>query len=153
MAASNGVPGQRVPVAHTLQGLVRVMQRVHAERQLTITLDGSDERVQFAGEAQDLQEMLGNVLDNACQWAHSAVRIRVQPVAGVASSATHGAIRNPGAGPGFVCVFDVARSGCVTDQQTDGWICRRPFCGLLHPSNAQGATASMAMSMRTSSPT
>jgi signal transduction histidine kinase len=77
MAASTGVPGQRVPVVHTLQGLVRVMQRVHAERGLDITLDVANEDVQFAGEAQDLQEMLGNVLDNACQWAQSAVRIRV----------------------------------------------------------------------------
>ena len=77
MAASTGVPGQRVPVVHTLQGLVRVMQRVHAERGLDITLDVANEDVQFAGEAQDLQEMLGNVLDNACQWAHSSVRIRV----------------------------------------------------------------------------
>jgi signal transduction histidine kinase len=77
MAASTGLPGQRVPVVHTLQGLVRVMQRVHAERGLDITLDVADEDVQFAGEAQDLQEMLGNVLDNACQWAHSSVRIRV----------------------------------------------------------------------------
>jgi signal transduction histidine kinase len=94
MAASSGVPGQRVPVVHTLQGLVRVMQRVHAERQLTINLDGSDERVQFAGEAQDLQEMLGNVLDNACQWAHSNVRIRVQPVARVPSMAVPGAPAN-----------------------------------------------------------
>jgi signal transduction histidine kinase len=66
-----------VPVVHTLQGLVRVMQRVHAERGLDITLDVANEDVQFAGEAQDLQEMLGNVLDNACQWAHSSVRIRV----------------------------------------------------------------------------
>lgn len=80
MAAANGVPGQRVPVVHTLQGLVRVMQRVHAERELAITLEGADERVQFAGEAQDLQEMLGNVLDNACQWAHSAVTLRVMAV-------------------------------------------------------------------------
>ena len=93
MAASTGVPGQRVPVVHTLQGLVRVMQRVHAERQLAITLEGADERVQFAGESQDLQEMLGNVLDNACQWAHSAVRIRVQPVPGVPSSASLGMCR------------------------------------------------------------
>ena len=77
MAASTGLPGQRVPVVHTLQGLVRVMQRVHAERGLDITLDVANEDVQFAGEAQDLQEMLGNVLDNACQWAQSAVRIRV----------------------------------------------------------------------------
>lgn len=92
MAASTGLPGQRVPVVHTLQGLVRVMQRVHAERELSITLEDADERVQFAGEAQDLQEMLGNVLDNACQWAHSAVRIRVQPMAGMASGALSGGV-------------------------------------------------------------
>jgi signal transduction histidine kinase len=77
MAATLGLPGQRVPVVPTLQGLVRVMQRVHADRGLSITLDEADAPVQFAGEAQDLQEMLGNVLDNACQWAHSAVRIQV----------------------------------------------------------------------------
>jgi signal transduction histidine kinase len=77
MAATLGLPGQRVPVVPTLQGLVRVMQRVHAHRGLSITLGDADAPVQFAGEAQDLQEMLGNVLDNACQWAHSAVRIRV----------------------------------------------------------------------------
>lgn len=77
MAATAGLPGQRVPVVHTLQGLVRVMQRVHAERGLTLTLEGADPSVQFAGEAQDLQEMLGNVLDNACQWAHSTVHMRV----------------------------------------------------------------------------
>lgn len=81
MAASMGLPGQRVPVVHTLQGLVRVMQRVHAERELRITLDAVDASLQFAGEAQDLQEMLGNVLDNACQWARSTVHIRVLPAA------------------------------------------------------------------------
>ncbi len=94
LAASNGLPGQRVPVVQTLQGLVRVMQRVHAERQLAISLEGADEGVQFAGEAQDLQEMLGNVLDNACQWAHSAVGIRVLPVPGIPASAAPGAPSN-----------------------------------------------------------
>ncbi len=93
MAASTGVPGQRVPVVHTLQGLVRVMQRVHAQRELAITLEDADERVQFGGETQDLQEMLGNVLDNACQWAHSAVHIRVLSVPGMSSSASLGRCR------------------------------------------------------------
>ena len=88
MAATVGLPGQRVPVVPTLQGLVRVMQRVHADRGLSISWDDADAQVQFAGEAQDLQEMLGNVLDNACQWAHSAVRIRVMPWADGVPSGT-----------------------------------------------------------------
>ena len=94
IAATTGLPGQRTPVVHTLQGLMRVMRRVHAERGLAINLDAADQDVQFAGEAQDLQEMLGNVLDNACQWAHSAVRIRVLPALGVPSIAAPGAPSN-----------------------------------------------------------
>jgi len=31
----------------------------------------------FAGDAQDLQEMLGNLIDNACKWAHRSVAVRV----------------------------------------------------------------------------
>jgi signal transduction histidine kinase len=32
----------------------------------------------FAGEEQDLQEMLGNVLDNACLWARTTVKVDVR---------------------------------------------------------------------------
>ena len=108
MAASSGMPGQRVPVVHTLQGLVRVMQRVHAERDVAITLEDADERVHFAGEAQDLQEILGNVLDNACQWAHRAVRIRVQSVTGAPSSAAPGTPSNAMAG---MCRVEIEDDG------------------------------------------
>jgi signal transduction histidine kinase len=108
IAAFTGLPGQRVPVVHTLQGLVRVMQRVHAERGLAISVDAADQDVQFAGEAQDLQEMLGNVLDNACQWAHSAVHIRVQPALGVPSTAAPGAPSNAMTG---MCSIEIEDDG------------------------------------------
>lgn len=122
MAASTGLPGQRVPVVHTLQGLVRVMQRVHAERDLAITLDVADDRVQFAGEAQDLQEMLGNVLDNACQWAHSAVRLRVVPAASSEGTPGMCSIEVEDDGPGMTAeqMPRVLQRGVRLDESVPG---------------------------------
>jgi signal transduction histidine kinase len=57
------------------QGLVRVMQRVYAARALDMDSTELPEALAFAGETQDLQDMLGNLLDNACKWARSAVRV------------------------------------------------------------------------------
>jgi signal transduction histidine kinase len=57
------------------QGLVRVMQRVYAARALDMDSTELPEALAFAGETQDLQDMLGNLLDNACKWARSVVRV------------------------------------------------------------------------------
>ncbi|MGB7482620.1 MAG: ATP-binding protein, partial [Castellaniella sp.] len=72
-AAAVRVTGLRSPILPLLQGLVRVMDRVHAERGLVYDLSGVAEDLVFRGEAQDFQEMLGNVLDNAGKWARSRV--------------------------------------------------------------------------------
>ena len=50
-----------------LDGLVRVMRRIHAERNLELIVRPHNELPDFRGEEQDLQEMLGNLLDNACK--------------------------------------------------------------------------------------
>ncbi len=75
VAAANGLPGAQTPLAPVIAGLVRVMQRAHAARELHIACEPIDAGCAFAGEAEDLQEMLGNVLDNACKWALREVRI------------------------------------------------------------------------------
>ena len=67
--------GLRSPILPLLQGLVRVMDRVHAERGLRYDLEGVPGDLAFRGEAQDFQEMLGNVLDNAGKWARRQVRV------------------------------------------------------------------------------
>ncbi|WP_066343159.1 sensor histidine kinase [Azohydromonas lata] len=74
-AAAQGVPGMRAEVAPIVAGLVRVMSRVHGERGLRLETEAVPPGLAFAGETQDLQEMLGNLLDNACKWARSTVRI------------------------------------------------------------------------------
>ncbi|MCW5634630.1 MAG: ATP-binding protein [Rubrivivax sp.] len=81
-AAAQGLPGVRTAVAPVLAALVRVMCKVHAARALAIDVSVVDERCTFAGEAEDLHEIVGNVLDNACRWARHRVRIVAGPEAG-----------------------------------------------------------------------
>lgn len=74
-AAAVHLPGQRTRLGPILGALVRVMERVHCERNLAIDLGEVPEELFFRGEEQDLQEMLGNLLDNACKWATHRVRV------------------------------------------------------------------------------
>ncbi len=67
-------PRQRTPVQPVVAALARVMQRVHAERALTFDLSGCGGEV-FAGAGEDLEEMLGNLLDNAAKWAASRITV------------------------------------------------------------------------------
>jgi signal transduction histidine kinase len=75
VAAAGRVPGHRAALAPVVAGLMRVLARVHAERGLTLGADDMPAGWAFAGEEQDLQEMLGNLMDNACQWARSRVHV------------------------------------------------------------------------------
>ena len=73
-AGTHRRPTDLLPV---LQGLLRVMNKVHAHRGLQLTLDADTPHPQAAIEQEDLHDMLGNLLDNACQWARSRVHIQV----------------------------------------------------------------------------
>ncbi len=76
IAGAAGVPGARCAVGPVLDDLVFMMHRVYAGRALDLAADAQDNLV-FAGARQDLEEMAGNLLDNACKWAHKNVRVIV----------------------------------------------------------------------------
>lgn len=61
-------------------GLVRTMQTVHAGRALGFAVH-VDEALVVAVARHDLDEMLGNVLDNACKWARSRVTVQADATA------------------------------------------------------------------------
>jgi signal transduction histidine kinase len=50
------------------------MGKVHKDRELSIAVEVPP-GLRFRGEKQDFEEMAGNLLDNACKWARSRVRI------------------------------------------------------------------------------
>jgi signal transduction histidine kinase len=76
-AASLRVPGVHSAVLPVLESLIRVMQRIYHERGLSIQIRAGAAPVVFRGEEQDLQEMLGNLLDNACKWAAKRIEVSV----------------------------------------------------------------------------
>jgi len=67
--------GNRTPVAPVLEDLARVLRRIHAERGIAIAVDCPPDLC-FRGERQDLEEMAGNLIDNACKWAHGRVEVK-----------------------------------------------------------------------------
>jgi signal transduction histidine kinase len=74
-AGSVNVLGNRTPVAPVLSDLARVLTRIHAERAITIDWSCASD-LYFRGERQDLEEMAGNLMDNACKWAARQVEVR-----------------------------------------------------------------------------
>ena len=82
VAAAQRLPGQRTPVAPVLDGLLRVLARVHEARHLDLGREDVPGDWAFAGEEQDLQEMLGNLMDNACLWARTQVHVGVVKTGG-----------------------------------------------------------------------
>ncbi|SJM32118.1 ATP-binding protein [Mesorhizobium delmotii] len=75
----------RTPVAPLVQRMVRVLQKLNPQTALSLSLPAVD--IVFAGEREDLEELLGNLLDNAMKWAKSAVAVSVAPVSDKKSGA------------------------------------------------------------------
>ena len=73
--AGNLVHAQ-VDIAAELNRLVDGLRKVYAEKNPTINVE-IDDQVRFRGDSGDFLELAGNLVDNACKWCESTVRVRV----------------------------------------------------------------------------
>lgn len=121
-AASGGVllgqaPVELAPVVTDLRG---ALLKVYGNKDLLFEVAIAP-GTQFIGDAADLTELLGNVLDNACKWARSRVRIEAG-IEAEASSRTALHLRIDDDGPG-IAESDRARvltRGGRADEATPG---------------------------------
>lgn len=138
-SASGGNPGVRCHVLTSADGLARTMHTLHADRGVKVEVTVSHEHF-VQGQREDLDEMLGNLVDNACKWAKSRVTIasalepgRVIIVvdddgAGLDPSLREAVLRRgvradeaaPGSGLGLAIVRDLAElyRGSITLQES-----------------------------------
>jgi signal transduction histidine kinase len=73
-ASYSAAPTARTSIASSAEGLVRTLERLYAEQNLRIEIDVPPSHF-FRGQPEDLDEMIGNLLDNACKWARTQVKL------------------------------------------------------------------------------
>jgi signal transduction histidine kinase len=76
LAARVAVVGTVTDVVPVVQALTRTMEKTHHGKDLAVALDVPGE-ARFRGERQDLEEMVGNLVDNAFKWASARVAVEV----------------------------------------------------------------------------
>jgi signal transduction histidine kinase len=94
-------------VAPAIEALRRTMEKIHRDRGIVIEVE-AEASAKFRGERQDLEEMVGNLVDNACKWARTKVFLEVR-VEGAGATARGGATRAAGAdedGPKLRIIVD-----------------------------------------------
>ena len=115
--ASRSSPGLASVVSPSLEGIVSAVSRLYKDKELSFEAEGAlDARV--ACDPRDLDDMLGNLIDNAAKWAKSAVSIIVSEMADTATLR----IRIEDDGPGLpqearLKVFEI---GERLDEQVSG---------------------------------
>jgi signal transduction histidine kinase len=73
-SASGGNPSARSHALTSADALARTMMTLHAERGVSVDVNLSHEHF-VRVQREDLEEMLGNLVDNACKWAMKRVEV------------------------------------------------------------------------------
>ncbi len=119
IATRSAVVGKKADATHVMLRLVRVMEKLN--KQVTIALVRPDASLPwFRGDEGDLEEMAGNLLDNACKW--SAGKIAVTMAAERTAAQAFLVIKIEDDGPGLTEeeAQKVLRRGVRLDEKTPG---------------------------------
>jgi signal transduction histidine kinase len=76
MAARAETIGARTDVRPVIEGLARLLNRLFDAKGIEVTVEGSTSAI-FRGEQQDFEEMIGNLMENACKWASTEVKVTI----------------------------------------------------------------------------
>ncbi len=119
LAARTSVVGKKADATMIMLRLTRVMRKIHPD--VTIAFQRPDASLPwFRGDEADLEEMAGNLLDNACKWSKGQVGVRLTSERGPKGAQL--LIRIDDNGPGLTPedAQKVLRRGVRLDEKTPG---------------------------------
>lgn len=119
MAARTSVVGKKADAAAVMTRLVRVMRKIHPQVEIG-WIEPAAGLAWFRGDEADLEEMAGNLLDNACKWSRGKVKVAL--VAERVDTVTMLVLRIEDNGPGLTeeDAGKVLRRGVRLDEKTPG---------------------------------
>jgi len=112
--AGEALPGAQFVCDEELPGLFSTLGMIH-NRGLELTWNAAP-GLRLPLDREDLLEVLGNLLDNACKWADSAVSLTVEEEAG----GYHLWVDDDGPGIDHVRRVEVLERGTRLDEQVQG---------------------------------
>lgn len=119
LAARTSVVGKKADPTMIMLRLTRVMRKIHPD--VTIAFQRPDASLPwFRGDEADLEEIAGNLLDNACKWSKGQVGVRLSSER--SAKGTQLLIRIDDNGPGLTEeeAQKVLRRGVRLDEKTPG---------------------------------
>ncbi|TXN06526.1 sensor histidine kinase, partial [Methylobacterium sp. WL122] len=114
-AALEGTARGRIGLASPIQDLAATLGRLHAAKGVRVRTEIA-EGLTVSCEAQDLDEMLGNLMDNACQWCRGEVRVS----AAMQDGAVAIGVEDDGMGLDPTAATSVLRRGQRLDETVPG---------------------------------
>jgi len=115
-AARSQTQRERTPIEPVLEELAHTLERIFREKNVDIDWV-SPADLCFQGERQDLMEIVGNVMENACKWGRRHIRVEAMAKGGEALSVI---IEDDGPGLPVEARADVLKRGARLDEQTPG---------------------------------
>lgn len=112
--AGSGVRSEGFDARVQLQALAEALGRLHAGRTLRIDVVSPGKR--FALDREDMLELFGNLLDNACKWARTTVRAELAESGG----ALRFRIDDDGPGVDDATLERLGRGALRTDERKPG---------------------------------
>jgi signal transduction histidine kinase len=115
-AALNGPARVQTVLAPRIADVVAALSQIHAQRAISTEIT-ADPNCAVHCEPQDLDEMLGNLIDNAFKWATSRVRVWVRSEGPNVSIV----IEDDGPGLSAEVIDEVMQPGRRLDEQAPGY--------------------------------